>query len=1047
MKTVIKKLSLIVFVVTLLVGTAFAADNTAPKISWSEKDGSTLEAGSTFFMTITDDTAVSEVNCHWKGGSEKKYSPYAREFELELNIGTQNGKYVFYVTAIDAEGNSTGEQSVTYYVNEPEEDNDAPVIKLSERDGATLPGGTKIEVTFSDANNINEVTYYWEGSPKNTAYPKNPNVLLKQYLGTQAGEHVLRVSATDNAGNSTGEQSYTFYVESDDNEAPEISVSEKNGSTLMAGQEIDFCIEDESKISKVIYNWAGSKETTLTPNKNGLDLTVNVGVQGGRYVFYLTAIDSEGNSTEKQTYTFYVEAEDEDAPEISVSEANGSTLEPGQEVVVRFSDVNKVAKVVYNWAGMSQKIVNPYTNDFDLNLNVGTQGGKYVLYVTAIDSEGNSSDKMTYTFYVEAEDEEAPVITVTPANGSTLPALTKILVNVSDEDSKITKLNYQWVGSELKEKVPNKNEIDLELNLGIQPGKYLLKVEAIDEKDNVNNETFTFYVEGAEDNENPTVSVSPSNGSTIEPEDTIIATPKDNEELSKIEYYWDDEDPEEEDITGTEDKVNIEAPEEEGKHILHVKVTDEAGNTTDWKEYVYYVEEDEVDDDEDPEVFADPDGGDVEYGDRITVWAEDDNEIEFIEYYWDDEDDDTITRYKDEFTVKVPSEEGKHYLYVRAQDEAGNMCGWEKFIYNIEENNYPGNPDITGEINKNVKVLRVEIRNADDKIKFEPEEEITYFVDYYNGSSSKVNNAKLEVELPTYLEAKKASDDGKITTKKVTWSLGTLKAGDYGRVSFKAEYTKDDYNEKIITVPAKIYAGSTLKDTSTVRNMIYSDDGTGTGHHSAYCIGYPDGSFRPNGNITRAELASMVANMEGIRTTYKGQLYDVPREHWAASAIQACVDNGYVLTVGFNGFAPEQAATRGELAYAIAAILGVEDLEPIFINSTDLVNSDFRCAMEQLLRLGIMDGYSNGTARPNASITRAEAVTIINSYLFRGELIVSNYGYGNTYNFETGYNYGGNGRVLSFTDLSTSHWAYGHIMEATNNHSYERVLDGNEKML
>ena len=389
----------------------------------------------------------------------------------------------------------------------------------------------------------------------------------------------------------------------------------------------------------------------------------------------------------------------------------------------------------------------------------------------------------------------------------------------------------------------------------------------------------------------------------------------------------------------------------------------------------------------------------------------------------------------------------KHYLYVRAQDEAGNMCGWERFVYNIEENNYPGNPDITGEINKNIKVLRVEIRNADDKIKFEPEEEITYFVDYYNGSASKVNNAKLEVELPTYLEAKRASDDGKITTKKITWSLGTLKAGDYGRVSFKAKYTKDTYNETIIEVPAKIYAGSTLKDTSTVKNMIYSDDGKGTGSHNAYCIGYPDGSFRPNGNITRAELASMVANMEDIRTIYKGQLYDVPRDHWAANAIQACVDNGYVLTVGFGGFAPEQPATRGELAYAIAAILGVEDLEPIFINSTDLVNSDFRCAMEQLLRLGIMDGYSNGTARPNANITRAEAVTIINSYLFRGELLVSNYGYGHTYNYETGYNYGGNGTVLSFTDLSTSHWAYGHIMEATNNHRYERVLDGNEKML
>ena len=101
--------------------------------------------------------------------------------------------------------------------------------------------------------------------------------------------------------------------------------------------------------------------------------------------------------------------------------------------------------------------------------------------------------------------------------------------------------------------------------------------------------------------------------------------------------------------------------------------------------------------------------------------------------------------------------------------------------------------------------------------------------------------------------------------------------------------------------------------------------------------------------------------------------------------------------------------------------------------------------MEQLLRLGIMDGYSDGTAKPNSNITRAEAVTIINNYLFRGELYTKGYNY--SYNFEHNYNHGGNNYILRFTDLSPNHWAYGHIMEATNNHRYERVMDGNEEML
>ena len=668
MKTVIKKLSLFVIVVTLLVGTAFAVDNTAPTISASEEDGSTLEPSAQITITLEDDVQLATMKYYWKGASEKQVSLSSKSKSFNIAVGDQNGKYIFYITAIDAAGNSSGEHQFTYHVNEPVVDNDAPVITLSEEDGATLEAGSKIRVEFNDANKISEITYYWQGSSAITKKVDNSSVILNQYIGTQGGKYILHLSAKDNAGNYTGDNTYTFYVESDDNEAPVVTANEKNGSTLIGGQEVKFRIEDENKIAKVIYNWAGSAEKTWTPNTNGADLTVNIGKQGGKYIFYVTVIDSEGNSTQRISYTYYVEEEDNDAPTITVSEKNGSTLIPGQEIIVNFSDVNKITKVIYNWEGSSEKTEYPNTSVYKLKLNVKTQGGKYVLYVTATDSEGNVSEKNAYTFYVEATDVIAPSITVNPANGSTLPALTKILLKVSDQDNKIVKLNYNWVGSKLNELTPNKNDVNVEVNIGTKPGKYLLNVEATDAKNNTNNKTFTFYVEGVEDNEAPTVSVSPSNGSTIEPEETIVATPKDNEELSKIEYYWDDEEPQEEDITGTEDKVNIKAPEEPGKHILHVKVTDAAGNPTDWKEYVYFVEEEEIDDDEDPEVFADPDGGEVEFGDRITVWAEDDNEVEFIEYYWDDEDDDTITRYKDEFTVKVPSEEGKHYLYVRAQD-------------------------------------------------------------------------------------------------------------------------------------------------------------------------------------------------------------------------------------------------------------------------------------------------------------------------------------------------------------------------------------------
>ncbi|MBP3285139.1 MAG: S-layer homology domain-containing protein [Clostridia bacterium] len=1209
-----------------------STDEDAPEITVSEESGSTLAGGTQIVVNVSDESKISEVKYYWKGNSEKTLTPNTNSMKLTLSLGTQSGKYVLYLRATDAEGNDTGEKTYIYYV--AAEDGEAPVITLNKESGSTLPGGTIINVKIEDESKIAEVTYNWAGNTEKVITPNTNTVNLNLTLGTQGGKYILYVTAKDAEGNSTEKQAYTFYVESEDKDAPAITVTPKDGATVAGGSAVAVRVEDESKISKITYNWAGNTEKAITPNTNITTLNLKVGTQSGKYILYVTAEDEKGNSTEKQVYTFYVEGEDNEAPVITVTPENGATVAGGSAVTVKVEDENKVAEVAYYWAGNTEKVITPNTNITTLNLKLGTQGGKYILYVTAKDSKGNSTGKRTYTFYVDAEDNEAPVITASEKDGSILPAGAKIVLKASD-DGKIAELKYQWSGLSEKTLNPYTNDVTVNLVLGTEPGKYILKASAKDDSNNSNSEVFTFYVDG--DNEAPTVTVSPKGGSTVEAGDIVVAIPEDNEALSKIEYYWDNNTPQSKNISGTYVRVDMPAvPEKAGEHILHVKVTDAAGNTTDWKTYtyyvkanenefptisvnpehgstitpdddvkvtvkdkeglaeieyawdndtpvakaisgtektltmpsipnkpgkhtlhvtvtdedgavtvsdfdfyvpeeddeaptitmnpvskttvvggkiikatlrdnvelekveyywddddaetkllsgalktislpaiskkpgtyymhikltdaagnttgwekhIYYVEDDDDGDGEDPEVFADPDGGDVEYGDRITLWAEDKDGIEYIEYYWDDDDDDTTIKYSDEFTVKVPSDEGKHYLYVRAMDEVGDMCGWERFVYNIEENNYPGNPDITGDVNKRVKNVRVEIRNADDKIKFEPEEEILYYVDYYNGSSSKLTNAKLVVDLPTYLEAKKASDDGKITTKQVTWSLGTLKAGESGRVSFKAEYTSDKYNEKIITVPAKIYSGSSLKDTSTVRNLIYCDDGTGTGFHSAYCIGYPDGSFRANGNITRAELAQMIANIEGLRGTYRGQFSDVPKDHWAASAIQACVDKGYVLSVGFNNFAPERPATRGELAYAIAAALGVQDLEPIFIASSDLENSDFRCSMEQLLRLGIMDGYSNGTARPNASITRAEAVTIINNYLFRGELIVSGYGYGHTYNYDTNYNYGGNGTVLSFTDLSTGHWAYGHIMEATNNHKYERILDGNERML
>jgi len=140
-----------------------------------------------------------------------------------------------------------------------------------------------------------------------------------------------------------------------------------------------------------------------------------------------------------------------------------------------------------------------------------------------------------------------------------------------------------------------------------------------------------------------------------------------------------------------------------------------------------------------------------------------------------------------------------------------------------------------------------------------------------------------------------------------------------------------------------------------------------------------------------------------------------------------------------NRFEPEAPATRAMFAVALARQLGVDDIEPIYINAKDTEGHYAMKEIEQLIRLGLIDGYKNGNAGPDQLITRAEAVTMLNKYAFRGGLELNgNYNVGSF-----GYNYYGYNPYI-FNDLTGGHWALDQILEAALNHSYEMTTDGNE---
>ncbi|CAC9923794.1 hypothetical protein PEPNEM18_00189 [Aedoeadaptatus nemausensis] len=196
--------------------------------------------------------------------------------------------------------------------------------------------------------------------------------------------------------------------------------------------------------------------------------------------------------------------------------------------------------------------------------------------------------------------------------------------------------------------------------------------------------------------------------------------------------------------------------------------------------------------------------------------------------------------------------------------------------------------------------------------------------------------------------------------------------------------------------------------------------------HAIYLYGYPGNTVQPQGNMTRAEAAAMVARLKNLdmSDTSKPDFKDVESK-WYNSAINAVVKAGLMKGYPDGTFAPNGKITRAEFAQLIKGIDLANSAELPF---TDVAGHWGIGAISQAYANKRIAGYPDNTFRPNNDITRAEAVTILNN-LFDRKVD------------ETGLA-GVRGDIVEFKDLSRSHWAYYEIVEASNTHEFYRQKDG-----
>lgn len=140
--------------------------------------------------------------------------------------------------------------------------------------------------------------------------------------------------------------------------------------------------------------------------------------------------------------------------------------------------------------------------------------------------------------------------------------------------------------------------------------------------------------------------------------------------------------------------------------------------------------------------------------------------------------------------------------------------------------------------------------------------------------------------------------------------------------------------------------------------------------------GYPDSTFKPNNNITRAEFTSVIVQALGLELETENVFSDT-RLHWAKNSIATAYANGIVNGFNENTFEPDAPITREQMATIIAKAFELQKgLDKTFNDSKD-ISTWAHGAVQLASSNGIINGYPDGSFRPQALATRAEAVAVI----------------------------------------------------------------------
>lgn len=263
----------------------------------------------------------------------------------------------------------------------------------------------------------------------------------------------------------------------------------------------------------------------------------------------------------------------------------------------------------------------------------------------------------------------------------------------------------------------------------------------------------------------------------------------------------------------------------------------------------------------------------------------------------------------------------------------------------------------------------------------------------------------------------------------VTQIIGTSMYPKWDTISFKNDEAYETQDTEKVANPLThavihLYTKEKYVPEQPTTDYLIPGFWLNTNDHYSYLIGYSDGTVRPNGKITRAEVATIFFRLldDDTRAKYwssENNFSDVSADKWYNNAVSTLSNMGVIGGYADGTFRPDAPISRAEFA-KIAVSFTQNNGSAVYNYFTDVKTTDwFAPYVTAAKDAGLIEGYSDGSFKPESKITRAEACAIVNRTLGRkpskAHMKISD--------------------RIDWPDVQTTDWFYEAIMEATNSHT------------